>query len=123
MTELSMADLLAAADDLDARSRGIVDRLGAVTASARGRHGITVTVNLEGMLTGLDLGRAARSMSGHALAAEIQALVHRASVAALSDGVDILAPFAAAELLAETQDSTAEDPEDDFATQTWRLAD
>ncbi|MBM7776432.1 hypothetical protein JOD54_006636 [Actinokineospora baliensis] len=72
----------------------VSQRLNAITASANGKHGIEVTVNLEGKLIALTLGTAQRRMTAPELAAEIHSLAKTAAASALSEGMAILAPFA-----------------------------
>ncbi len=140
MNDLStrtLDELLAASAALDDRSRGVLGRLESVTATAHGRDGIAVTVNLEGMLVALDLGAATRTMSATALAQELQSLVQRASVTAMTEGVAVLAPFAGEDLTAELTSLTAlpgpapaparrpraAQADEDFSRQTWQLLD
>jgi len=119
----------AAADD------AVFDRLGAITATADG-DGVSVRVNLEGRLVGLDLSPHALAAGPTALAASIFRLTQEASAAALNLGIEVLAPEVGAELTAELRGlvlpAPAPEPaatptrrpivEDDFSTvETWAV--
>ncbi|EWC64063.1 hypothetical protein UO65_0590 [Actinokineospora spheciospongiae] len=144
MNDLSTDDLLALAEDLDARTRDLPARLAAVTGRATGRHGIEVTVTMSGMLTALDLGEACRHLTAPELTRELESLIHQATDTALAAGVDIVSPIAGPELTTELQrltapphrepstaddpqenvvDSRAAEPEEDFSAQTFALRD
>jgi len=144
VNDLSTDDLLALAEDLDARTRDLPARLAAVTGRAGGRHGIEVTVTMSGMLTALDLGEACRHLTAPELTHELESLMHRATDTALAAGVDIVSPVASPDLTTELQrltappdrtpstandtqktivDSQAAEPEEDFSAQTFALRD
>jgi hypothetical protein len=99
---LTVDELIAASAELDDRADGLLGRLGEVTARAASReHGIEVTVNVDGMLVGLELTPGSLDLGPRQLAAEIFRLAQQASGSALSQGLAILAPVAGAELSAE----------------------
>ncbi|MGQ0838630.1 hypothetical protein [Actinokineospora sp.] len=136
LSAMTTDELIAASTYLDDRADGLLARLGAITARARGAHGIEVTVNLEGMLVGLELGESPRTLAAAALSAEIERLVQEASVTALTDGLALLEPFAGPALTAELAQLTGltgspspaprprpAPPEEDFSEQTWELRD
>ncbi|PWW58388.1 hypothetical protein [Actinokineospora spheciospongiae] len=144
MNDLSTDELLAMAEDLDARTRDLPARLAAVTGRACGRHGIEVTVTMSGMLTALDLGEACRHLTAPELTSELESLIHQATDTALAAGVDLVSPIAGPELTAELQrltappdrtpstsnetqqntvDSRTAEPEEDFSAQTFALRD
>ncbi|MCG8918188.1 hypothetical protein L6E12_20605 [Actinokineospora sp. PR83] len=144
MNDLSTDDLLALAEDLDARTRDLPARLAAVTGRAGGRHGIEVTVTMSGMLIALDLGEACRHLTAPELTHELETLIHQATDTALAAGVDLVSPVAGPELTAELQrltappdrapstenntqenivDSRETGPEEDFSAQTFALRD
>jgi len=83
-----------------AAADGVFDRLGAITATAAD-DGITVRVNLEGCLVGLELSPHALAAGPAALAASIFRLTQEASATALNAGIEVLAPEVGAELTAE----------------------
>jgi hypothetical protein len=110
----------------------VFERLSAITATASG-GGVVVTVNLEGRLVGLVLEPQALAVAPGALADTIFRLVQEAAGAALNAGIEVLAPEAGdevmAELLALTLPAPAESvpvsvpvSEEDFSTvESWAL--
>jgi hypothetical protein len=93
-------ELIEASIELDDRTAGLFDRLSRITARATGEHGVTVTVNLDGMLTGLELPDRALRQRPAELAAEIYRLAQQAAADALEEGFAVLSPVAGAELAA-----------------------
>jgi hypothetical protein len=133
-------ELIAAGSALEDRVDGMFDRLSRITGRAgSAANGIEVTVNLEGMLIGLELTGDAVALGAGRLAEEIFRLTQEASGAALAKGIAILEPVAGDELTSElaelvgirTVASVAEVPEqpagplddrEDFSTvYTWAL--
>jgi hypothetical protein len=100
LTTCTIDELIEASIELDDRTAGLFDRLSRITARATGEHGVTVTVNLDGMLTGLELPDRALRQRPEELAAEIYRLTQQASADALEEGFAVLAPVAGAELAA-----------------------
>lgn len=80
---------------------GLFDQLAAITATADSADGITVTVNLDGQLIGLQLAPQALSLSPSRLGDEIFGLVQEAAATALREGLALVAPVAGADLTAE----------------------
>jgi hypothetical protein len=99
----------------------LFEALSRITARATGEAGVSVEVNLDGMLIGLSLTEQAVRLGTAALAAEIFRLTHQASAAALAEGIDVVAPLAGPELAALLETREPE-PEDDFPlVETWAL--
>lgn len=99
---LTVDELIAASAELADRADGLIGRLDRITSTAASaEHGIEVTVNLDGMLTDLRLSRQSLALSPPRLAAEIFRLAQQAAGSALSEGIEVLAPVAGAELTAE----------------------
>ncbi|MDQ3403101.1 MAG: hypothetical protein M3548_06860 [Actinomycetota bacterium] len=129
MTDLSTVDidgLIAAGAALDDRDHGLFAAMSAITATARGAHGIEVTVNLEGKPIALDLGEATRRLSAQALTSELRALIGRASAEALTAGTALLEPVVGKELatqLTRPPEPRALPEDEDFSGRTWELRD
>lgn len=131
---LTVDELIAASAELDDRADGLIGRLGGITSQAgSAEHDIEVTVNLDGMLTDLRLGRQSLALGPRRLAAEIFRFTQQAAGSALSEGMAVLAPVAGEELTAELTDVQPEpEPEpsvrenrggeEDFsAIESWAL--
>lgn len=100
---------------------GVFSQLSAITAGASA-DGVTVRVNLEGRLVGLELAPSALAAGPAELAGTIFRLTQEASAAALNVGIEVLAPLAGEELTAELRALTLPEPvapvrqvDDDFA--------
>jgi hypothetical protein len=91
-------ELIEAAGELDERTVGLVDRLARITASTVGKHGVEVTVNLDGKLIGLELTDDAVRLGAGPLAAEIYRLTQQASGSTLAAGMALLLAVADDEL-------------------------
>ena len=121
---LSIDELIAASAEFDERAHGVFDRLARITARAAG-GGIGVTVNVDGMITAVELSEEALRLPADRLAAEIFARTHEAAAAALAEGIRILEPVAGPELLeliAAEEPAPAPAPEDDCTeVESWAL--
>lgn len=96
---MSVDELIAASVELGDRPGGLFDRLAGIIARAGGEHGVTVEVNLDGMLVGLELSDAAVRLRPDRLAEEIYLLTQRAAGVALAEGITMLEPVAGEDLL------------------------
>jgi hypothetical protein len=96
--DLSVDELIAASAELDGRADGLLDRLASVTSRAS-ENGVSVVVNLDGMLVGLELTDAAIRLGAERLAAEIHRITQRAAGIALAEGITIIEPVAGDDLL------------------------
>ena len=96
--DMSVDELIAASAELDDRADGLLDRLASVTARLS-ENGVSVVVNLDGMLVGLELTDAAIRLVAERLAAEIYRLTQQAAGIALAEGITILEPVAGDDLL------------------------
>ena len=88
---------------------GVFSQLSAITAGASA-DGVTVRVNLEGRLVGLELAPSALAAGPAELAGTIFRLTQEASAAALNVGIEVLAPLAGEELTAELRALTLPEP-------------
>jgi hypothetical protein len=96
--ELSTDELIAASAELSDRTAGVFERLAAITSSIV-EGGITVTVNLDGRLIGLELTDEAVRLDPTRLAEEIFRLTQQASASAVADGLAVLEPVAGPDLM------------------------
>ncbi|HEV2782938.1 MAG TPA: hypothetical protein VGX25_26415 [Actinophytocola sp.] len=121
---LTIDELIAASAALDDRADGLLDRLARITARAT-EHGISVTVNLDGQLIGLDLTDAALRLAPTHLASEIHRLTLQASATALAEGITTLEPLAGDELLQllvpPVPEPTPAPVEDFSAIESWAV--
>jgi hypothetical protein len=120
----SVDELIAASAELDDRADGLLDRLASVTARAS-ENGVSVVVNLDGMLVGLELTDAAIRLGAERLAAEIYRLTQQAAGIALAQGITILEPVAGDDLLAliVPAEPVPMALDDDFSEiETWALS-
>jgi hypothetical protein len=123
--EMSVDELIAASAELDDRAGGLLDKLAGVTARASG-NGVSVEVNLDGMLVGLALTDTAIRLGATRLAAEIYRLTQQAAGIALAEGITILEPVAGDDLLAlivpADPEPAAADQQEDFAeVESWAV--
>jgi hypothetical protein len=88
---------------------GVFSQLSSITAGASA-DGVTVRVNLEGRLVGLELAPSALAAGPVELAGTIFRLTQEASAAALNVGIEVLAPLAGEELTAELRALTLPEP-------------
>jgi hypothetical protein len=86
---VTVDELIEAAAELDERTAGLFDRLARISARAT-RDGVTVTVNLDGKPTGLELTDKALRLGAEPLAAEIFRLTQEAAATALAEGEAML---------------------------------
>jgi hypothetical protein len=121
--DMSVDELIAASAELDDRADGLLDRLASVTARLS-ENGVSVVVNLDGMLVGLELTDAAIRLGAERLATEIYRLTQQAAGIALAEGITILEPVAGDDLLAlivPAEPVPATLDEDFSAIETWAL--
>ena len=124
LAALSIDELIAASAELDDRAYGIFDRLARITARAAGETGVEVEVNLDGMITAVELTAEALRLPPERLAAEIYRLTHQAAASALHEGMATLEPVAGESLLAlltEPEPAAAPPPSDFSTIETWSL--
>lgn len=110
LSACTIDELIEASIELNDRAEGLFDRLSRITARATGEHGVSVTVNLDGMLTGLELPDRALRQHPEELAAEIYRLAQQAAAEALDEGFAVLAPVAGPELAAVFRTGSTERP-------------
>jgi hypothetical protein len=121
--DMSVDELIAASAELDDRADGLLDRLASVTARSS-ENGVSVVVNLDGMLVGLELTDAAIRLGAERLATELYRLTQQAAGMALAEGITILEPVAGDDLLSlivPVEPVPAMLDEDFAEVETWAL--
>lgn len=121
---MTVDELIAASAAL---AGGLFDRLSRITARASD-HGVSVTVNLDGQLVGLELTGAALRLGATRLAEEIYRLTQQAAGSALAEGIGTLEPVAGDALMELLVPEMPQAPEavpveeDDFAVESWAVS-
>ncbi|WP_200834580.1 hypothetical protein [Amycolatopsis alkalitolerans] len=83
--ERSIDELIEIAEEIPERL-GLAEGMAGIRATARG-EGVTATVDVQGMLVGLDIGGQALALGPEGLAAEISRLSAEAGTSALREGM------------------------------------